>query len=85
MYIPAYGQRRPLCPRHPFLGRERQVRVVSSQADVSHQGAIFWVALNYRTIGQEAAAWPNASWPVKTLKKFLLPRTCPCRWRQMRA
>jgi ABC-type uncharacterized transport system substrate-binding protein len=36
-------------------GRERQVRVVSSQADVSHKGAVLWVALDYKTMGEEAA------------------------------
>jgi ABC-type uncharacterized transport system substrate-binding protein len=35
-------------------GRERQVRVVSSQAEGEHKGAILWVALNYRAIGEEA-------------------------------
>jgi ABC-type uncharacterized transport system substrate-binding protein len=37
-------------------GRERQVRVVSSQADAGHQGAILWVALDYQALGKEAAA-----------------------------
>ena len=36
-------------------GRERQVRVVSSQAEGSHQGALLWVALDYQTLGKEAA------------------------------
>jgi putative tryptophan/tyrosine transport system substrate-binding protein len=35
-------------------GRERQVRVVSSQAEGDHKGAILWVALDYRTLGEEA-------------------------------
>jgi putative ABC transport system substrate-binding protein len=37
-------------------GRQRQVRVVSSQADVGHKGAILWVALDYQTLGQDAAS-----------------------------
>jgi putative tryptophan/tyrosine transport system substrate-binding protein len=37
-------------------GRERQVRVVSSQAEAVHQGAILWVALDYQALGKEAAA-----------------------------
>ena len=36
-------------------GRERQVRVVSSQPEGDRKGAILWVALNYRTLGEEAA------------------------------
>jgi putative ABC transport system substrate-binding protein len=36
-------------------GRERQVRVVSSQPEGDHKGAILWVALDYRTLGEEAA------------------------------
>jgi ABC-type uncharacterized transport system substrate-binding protein len=36
-------------------GRQRQVRVVSSQAEVDHKGAILWVALDYRALGEEAA------------------------------
>lgn len=37
-------------------GRERQVRVVSSQAEGEHQGALLWVALDYQALGQEAGA-----------------------------
>jgi ABC-type uncharacterized transport system substrate-binding protein len=36
-------------------GRERQVRVVSSQAEGSHKGALLWVALDYETLGKKAA------------------------------
>ncbi len=37
-------------------GRERQVRVVSSQPEGDHKGAVLWVALDYQALGQEAAA-----------------------------
>jgi len=37
-------------------GRERKVRVVSSQAEINHKGAILWVALDYQTLGKDAAA-----------------------------
>jgi ABC-type uncharacterized transport system substrate-binding protein len=36
-------------------GREHQVRVVSSQAEGDHKGAIIWVALDYRALGEDAA------------------------------
>jgi ABC-type uncharacterized transport system substrate-binding protein len=37
-------------------GRERQVRVVSSQPEGDHKGAVLWMALDYHTLGQEVAA-----------------------------
>jgi ABC-type uncharacterized transport system substrate-binding protein len=37
-------------------GRERQIRVVSSQPEGDHKGAILWVALDYQALGREAAA-----------------------------
>lgn len=37
-------------------GRDRRVMVVSSHPEGSHQGAILWVALDYRALGQEAAS-----------------------------
>jgi ABC-type uncharacterized transport system substrate-binding protein len=55
LYIPPTASAARYAPLVLSWGRERQVRVVSSQADVSHQGAILWVALNYRTLGEEAA------------------------------
>ncbi len=37
-------------------GRRLQVMVVSGYPEGSHQGALLWVALDYRRLGEEAAA-----------------------------
>jgi ABC-type uncharacterized transport system substrate-binding protein len=55
LYLPPTASAARYAPLVLAWGKERQVRVVSSQGDVSHKGAILWVALNYRTLGEEAA------------------------------
>jgi ABC-type uncharacterized transport system substrate-binding protein len=55
LYIPPTASAARYAPLILAWGRERQIRVVSSQAEVSHKGAILWVALDYKTIGEEAA------------------------------
>jgi putative ABC transport system substrate-binding protein len=55
LYIPPTASAARYAPLVLSWGRERQVRVVSSQAEVSHQGAILWVALDYKALGEEAA------------------------------
>ncbi len=55
LYIPPTASATRYAPLILAWGRERQVRVVSSQAEGSHKGAILWVALDYKTIGEEAA------------------------------
>jgi putative tryptophan/tyrosine transport system substrate-binding protein len=54
LYIPPTASAARYAPIILSWGRERQVRVVSSQAEVSHKGAILWVALDYRNLGEEA-------------------------------
>jgi ABC-type uncharacterized transport system substrate-binding protein len=55
LYIPPTAGAARYAPLILAWGRERQVRVVSSQAEGNHKGAILWVALNYRAIGEDAA------------------------------
>ena len=71
LYLPPTASAARYAPTILAWGRERQVRVVSSQPEGDHKGALLWVALDYRAIGQEAA----------TLAKRLLagenPETIP--------
>jgi len=56
LYLPPTATAGRYAPTLLAWGRERRVRVVSGQPEGSHAGAILWVALNYRALGQEAAA-----------------------------
>jgi putative tryptophan/tyrosine transport system substrate-binding protein len=56
LYVPPTDSAARYAPLILSWGRERQVRVVSSQAEADHKGAILWVALNYHAIGEEAAS-----------------------------
>jgi putative ABC transport system substrate-binding protein len=55
LYIPPTASAARYAPLILAWGRERQARVVSSQAEGDHKGALLWVALDYKTIGEEAA------------------------------
>jgi putative ABC transport system substrate-binding protein len=55
LYIPPTASAARYAPLILAWGRERQVRVVSSQPEGDHKGALLWVALDYQTIGEEAA------------------------------
>jgi putative ABC transport system substrate-binding protein len=56
LYLPPTATASRYAPLILAWGRERRVKVVSSHPEVEHQGAILWVALDYRTLGQEAAS-----------------------------
>lgn len=56
LYIPPTASAARYAPLVLTWGRERQVRVVSSQPEVDHKGAALWVALDYETLGREAAS-----------------------------
>jgi ABC-type uncharacterized transport system substrate-binding protein len=56
LYLPPTATAARYAPLTLSWGRQRQVKVVSSHSEVSHEGAILWVALDYRALGQETAA-----------------------------
>jgi len=56
LYLPPTAAAARYAPLILSWGRERRVKVVSSHPEVGHEGAILWVALDYQTLGQEAAA-----------------------------
>jgi ABC-type uncharacterized transport system substrate-binding protein len=56
IYLPPAASAARYAFRVLALGREHQVKVVSSYPEGQHQGAILWVALDYRKLGEEAGA-----------------------------
>jgi putative ABC transport system substrate-binding protein len=56
LYLPPTATASRYAPLILSWGRKRRVKVVSSHPEVEHQGAILWVALDYRTLGSEAAS-----------------------------
>lgn len=56
LYLPPTATASRYAPLVLSWGRERRVKVVSSHPEVEHQGAILWMALDYRAIGKEAAS-----------------------------
>jgi len=56
LYLPPTATANRYAPLILAWGRDRRVKVVSSHPEANHQGAILWVALDYRAIGKEAAA-----------------------------
>ena len=56
LYLPPTATASRYAPLILSWGRDRRVKVVSSHPEVEHQGAILWVALDYRTLGKEAAS-----------------------------
>jgi ABC-type uncharacterized transport system substrate-binding protein len=56
LYLPPTATASRYAPILLSWGRERRIKVVSSQPEVDHQGAILWVALDYQALGREAAS-----------------------------
>lgn len=56
LYLPPTATASRYAPLILSWGRERRVKVVSSHPEAEHKGAILWVALDYRTVGKEAAS-----------------------------
>jgi len=56
LYLPPTATANRYAPLILAWGRDRRVKAVSSHPEANHQGAILWVALDYRAIGKEAAA-----------------------------
>jgi putative ABC transport system substrate-binding protein len=60
-------------------GRERRVRVVSSQPEVDHKGALLWVALDYQALGKEAAALAKRVLAGENPEKIPITESMPLR------
>jgi len=60
-------------------GRRRQVMVVSGYPEGSHQGALLWVALDYRRLGEETAALARRVLKGEASKKIPLAESTPLR------
>ena len=56
LYLPPAAAAARYAPLLLEMGRKLKVMVVSGYPEGSHQGAILWVALDYRRLGEEAAA-----------------------------
>ncbi len=56
LYIPPTANASRYASTILAWGRERKIKVVSSQPEGDHKGALLWVALDYQTLGKEAAA-----------------------------
>lgn len=56
LYVPPTATASRYAPLILSWGQKRRVKVVSSHPEVEHQGAILWVALDYRALGKEAAS-----------------------------
>ena len=56
LYLPPAASAARYAPLLLDWGQRRQVMVVSGYPEGSHQGALLWVALDYRRLGEEAAA-----------------------------
>jgi len=55
-YLPPAPSAARYAPRLLAWGRQGQVAVVSSLPEGEQQGALLWIALDYRALGREAAA-----------------------------
>jgi putative ABC transport system substrate-binding protein len=58
-------------------GRRLQVMVVSGYPEGSHQGALLWVALDYRRLGEEAAALARRILNGEAPKKIPIAQATP--------
>ncbi|MCX5893960.1 MAG: hypothetical protein NTW80_13530, partial [Deltaproteobacteria bacterium] len=56
IYLPPAASAARYAPLVLDRGRRRQIMVVSGYPEGSHQGALLWVALDYRRLGAETAA-----------------------------
>ncbi len=56
LYLPPAASAARYAPLVLAWGRDLKVKVVSSFPEGDHQGALLWVALDYRRLGEEAGA-----------------------------
>ena len=75
---PAGGQRRRATPPWCWTGAAAcKVMVVSGYPEGSHQGALLWVALDYRRLGEETAALAQRVLNGEAPKKIPIAQATP--------
>jgi putative ABC transport system substrate-binding protein len=77
LYIPPTASAARYAAAILAWGRERRVRVVSSHPEVGHKGALLWVALDYQTLGKEAAALAKRLLAGENPEKIPITETMP--------
>ena len=61
LYLPPAASAARYAPLILELGPAAQVMVVSGYPEGPHQGALLWVALDYRRLGEKRRPWPGGS------------------------
>jgi ABC-type uncharacterized transport system substrate-binding protein len=77
IYLPPAASTARYAPLLLELGRMRRVMVVSGYPEGSHLGALMWVALDYRRLGEEAAALVRRVLNGEAPKKIPLAQSTP--------
>jgi putative tryptophan/tyrosine transport system substrate-binding protein len=77
IYLPPAASAERYAPLVLESGRRQRIMVVSSYPEGSHKGAIMWLALNYRKIGEEAAALARRILSGEPPKKIPLAESTP--------
>jgi ABC-type uncharacterized transport system substrate-binding protein len=77
IYLPPAASAARYAPSLLDWGRRRKVMVVSGYPEDSHKGAILWVALDYRRIGQETAALAQRVLNGEAPKKIPIAQSTP--------
>ena len=77
IYLPPTASAARYAPLLLDWGRRRKVMVVSGYPEGEHSGAILWVALDYRRIGQETAALAQRVLNGEAPKKIPIAEAAP--------
>jgi putative ABC transport system substrate-binding protein len=77
LYLPPAASAARYAPLVLAWGRERKVMVVSGYPEGSHQGALLWVALDYRKLGEEVGALARRVLQGEAPQKIPLKESMP--------
>lgn len=77
IYLPPAASAARYAPLLLDWGQRLQVMVVSGYPEGSHQGALLWVALDYRRLGEEAAALAQRVLKGEAPKKIPIAQSTP--------
>jgi putative ABC transport system substrate-binding protein len=77
IYLPPAASAARYAPLVLDRGRRLQVMVVSGYPEGSHKGALLWVALDYRRIGEETAALAQRVLNGEAPKKIPIAQSTP--------
>ncbi|MCL4502447.1 MAG: hypothetical protein M1438_11440 [Deltaproteobacteria bacterium] len=79
IYLPPAASTARFAPLVLDRGRRRQVMVVSGYPEGPHQGALLWVAMDYRRLGEEAAVLARRVLRGEAPKKIPIAQSSPFR------